>query len=242
MHGKSILLVEDDPEIRSLLAALLQREGFSVDTADGGAAMDTLLDQRVPDLVVLDLMLPGEDGLSICRRLRARGQRMGILILTAKSEDIDRIVGLELGADDYLGKPFNPRELLARIRAILRRAGGDAPAPASQAPPRRRCSFLGFVMDLDLRTLDSPAGERLVLTTAEFELLACFVQHPQRVLTRDQLLDWTRGRSAVPYDRTIDVCVSRLRRKLGDACADASGLITTVRNGGYLFAVDVKGP
>ena len=236
MSARRILLVEDDPEIRTLLATFLEREGFAVDVAEGGKAMDEVLSQRTPDLVVLDLMLPGEDGLSICRRLRARG-RMGILILTAKDEDVDRIVGLELGADDYLGKPFNPRELLARARAILRRSTPDGTAPRD---PHRRMAFAGFILDLDSRLLTNTAGERITLTTTEFELLACFVEHPQRVLSRELLLDWTRGRSATPFDRTIDVSVSRRRRKLGDPASPASELITTVRNGGYLFAAEVR--
>ncbi len=236
MIGKRILLVEDDPEIRALLSTFLEREGFAVDVAEGGKAMDEVLGQRTPDLVVLDLMLPGEDGLSICRRLRAQG-RMGILMLTAKDDDVDRIVGLELGADDYMGKPFNPRELLARARAILRRTLNDESMPQLQ---RRRLAFSGFILDLDARMVTTTAGERIALTTTEFELLACFVERPQRVLSRDQLLDWTRGRSAAPYDRTIDVSVSRLRRKLGDAANPSGELITTVRNGGYLFAAEVK--
>jgi len=180
-------------------------------------------------------MLPGEDGLSICRRMRARGATP-ILMLTAKNDDIDRIVGLELGADDYLGKPFNPRELLARIRAILRRSE----ASAARAGERRRRSFAGFVVDLDARSVERADGMSVPLTSAEFDLLACFVERPRRVLTRDQLLDWTRGRSADPFDRTIDVTVSRLRRKLETADPSAPALVTTVRNGGYLFAGDVK--
>jgi two-component system, OmpR family, response regulator len=236
MSGKRILLVEDDPEIRALLSAFLTREGFSVSVAGDGRAMDAVLAQQVPDLVVLDLMLPEEDGLSICRRLRAQST-VGILMLTAKDEDVDRIVGLELGADDYLGKPFNPRELLARIRAILRRTPeAGQPLPGS----RRRLGFAGFVMDLDARTLTDARGERVALTSAEFELLACFAARPQRVLSRDQLLDWTRGRAAAPFDRTIDVSVSRLRRKLGEASPGTDGLITTVRQGGYLLAAEVR--
>jgi two-component system, OmpR family, response regulator len=156
-------------------------------------------------------------------------------MLTAKNDDVDRIVGLELGADDYLGKPFNPRELLARIRAILRRLERTAPA----ATPRRRRSFAGFVVDLDARSVDSKDGMRVPLTSAEFDLLACFVERPRRVLTRDQLLDWTRGRSADPFDRTIDVTVSRLRKKLEAADPAASDVVTTVRNGGYLFSAEV---
>jgi two-component system OmpR family response regulator len=235
MNGKVILIVEDDRDIRGLLADFLKREGFTVELAEDGTAVDRILSRLAPDLVVLDLMLPGEDGLSICRRLRARGATP-ILMLTAKNDDIDRIVGLELGADDYIGKPFNPRELLARIRAILRRSE----APVVRAGERRRRSFAGFVVDLDARSVERADGTSVPLTSAEFDLLACFVERPRRVLTRDQLLDWTRGRSADPFDRTIDVTVSRLRRKLETADPSAPALVTTVRNGGYLFAGDVK--
>jgi len=231
-----ILLVEDDREIRALLAELLEREGFDVDVADGGTAMDTALAKRIPDLVVLDLMLPGEDGLSICRRLRARGG-IAILILTAKDDDVDRIVGLELGADDYLGKPFNPRELLARVRAILRRVGDGNGTPED---PRRRFAFSDFVADLDARSVTTNDGRAVTLTSAEFDLLACFLERPKRVLSRDQLLDLTRGRVADPFDRTIDVTVSRLRKKLEAAVAGAGAMVTTVRNGGYLLSIDVS--
>jgi two-component system OmpR family response regulator len=234
MNGKVILVVEDDRDIRSLLADFLKREGFGVEVAEDGAAADRALMRMTPDLVVLDLMLPGEDGLSICRRLRARGSTP-ILMLTAKNDDIDRIVGLELGADDYLGKPFNPRELLARIRAILRRAEGT-----TRPDERRRRAFGSFVIDLDARSVERADGTGVPLTSAEFDLLACFIERPKRVLTRDQLLDWTRGRSADPFDRTIDVTVSRLRKKLETADPSAPALVTTVRNGGYLFAGDVK--
>ena len=235
MNGKVILIVEDDRDIRDLLADFLKREGFAVEVAEDGASADRILARMAPDLIVLDLMLPGEDGLSICRRLRARGATP-ILMLTAKNDDIDRIVGLELGADDYLGKPFNPRELLARIRAILRRSE----ASAARAGDRRRRSFAGFVVALDARSVERADGTSVPLTSAEFDLLACFVERPHRVLTRDQLLDWTRGRSADPFDRTIDVTVSRLRRKLEMADPSAPALVTTVRNGGYLFVGDVK--
>jgi two-component system, OmpR family, response regulator len=234
MNGKVILVVEDDRDIRGLLADFLKREGFSVEVAEDGAAADRALVRVTPDLVILDLMLPGEDGLSICRRLRARGA-IPILMLTAKNDDIDRIVGLELGADDYLGKPFNPRELLARIRAILRRAEG-----AARPDERRRRAFASFVIDLDARSVERTDGTIVPLTSSEFDLLACFVERPRRVLTRDQLLDWTRGRSADPFDRTIDVTVSRLRKKLETADPSAPALVTTVRNGGYLFAGEVK--
>jgi len=233
MTGQTIMIVEDDREIRSLLADFLKREGYVPICAEDGVAMDRALAAQRPDLVVLDLMLPGEDGLSICRRLRARSD-LPILMLTAKSDDIDRIVGLELGADDYLPKPFNPRELLARIRAVLRRAD----RPTATTTPSRRVTFDKFIADLDARSLAFD-GMAIDLTAAEFELLACFLERPKRVLSRDQLLDWTRGRSADPFDRTIDVSISRLRRKLSGADEQAAQIIKTVRNGGYLFTSDV---
>ncbi|MCK1638111.1 response regulator transcription factor [Bradyrhizobium sp. 157] len=230
-----ILIVEDDPEISRMIADFLQREGFEVACADSGKAMDTVLQRQRPDLLVLDLMLPGEDGLSICRRLRAH-EDFPILMLTAKSDEVDRVVGLEMGADDYLTKPFGTRELLARVRAILRRARA---APAK--PLVRRYAFDQFVIDLDARSLQrgDSASEALQLTSAEFDLLGCFVLRPRRVLTRDQILDWTRGRSSEPFDRTVDMLISRLRKKL-DAASPGSNLITTVRNGGYLFTAAVK--
>ena len=234
MAQRTLLIVEDDREIRALLSDFLAREGYDVLAAEDGAAMDRLLSCGRPDLVVLDVMLPGEDGFSICRRLRAKGA-LPILMLTAKGEEIDRIVGLEMGADDYLPKPFNPRELLARIRAVLRRAEG-----AAAVPPPRRLGFADFMVDLDARSLTAPGGDPLELTSAEFELLACFIERPKRVLSRDQLLDWTRGRTADPFDRTIDVSVSRLRRKLASVDPQAAQLIKTVRNGGYLLAADVR--
>ncbi|GGF75054.1 DNA-binding response regulator [Azorhizobium oxalatiphilum] len=234
---KLILIVEDDAEIRSLLADFLGREGYATRLAEDGRSMDAILAEALPHLVILDIMLPGEDGLSICRRLRARGD-LPILMLTAKGDDIDRIVGLEVGADDYLAKPFNPRELLARIRAVLRRSGAAA-SVVDDGPPRRQFAFAGLVADLDARSLATIAGAEVGLTSAEFDLLACFIQRPRRVLSRDQLLDWTRGREADPFDRTIDVSISRLRRKLAAVSPDAAQLIKTVRNGGYLFSAAV---
>ncbi len=234
MSDKTILLVEDDAEIRDLLSAFLRREGFAVETAGEARAMDAILARLRPDAMVLDIMLPGEDGLSICRRIAPRGD-IPIIMLTAKGDDIDRIVGLELGADDYLPKPFNPRELLARIRAVLRRGRSVAPA----APTRRRLRVASLTVDLDGRLVEDAGGRRVALTSAEFDLLACFVEHPRRVLSRDQLLDWTRGRGADPFDRTIDVGISRLRRKLEAADATVPGLINTVRNGGYIFSGEV---
>ena len=231
-----ILMVEDDSEIGRLVGDFLRREGFELTLAPNAEAMDEALAQARPDLLILDLMLPGEDGLSICRRLRA-GDSLPILMLTAKSDEIDRVVGLEMGADDYLPKPFGPRELLARVRALLRRAQA---APSRSAS--RRFAFDRFVLDLDARGFEGGLGP-IALTSAEFDLLACFAQHPRRVLTRDQLLDWTHGRNdgrnADPYDRSIDMLVSRLRKKLEAAGASAD-LVATVRNGGYLFKAEVR--
>ena len=170
---------------------LLAQEGFAVETAPSGHALDQLLLRLRPDLILLDLMLPGEDGLAICQRLR-KSDDIPILMLTAKADPIDRVVGLEIGADDYLVKPFNPRELLARVRALLRRSRGLAPAGERQ----RRYEFEGLTIDLNARLLTNSAAEPIPLTSAEFELLACFILRPRRVLSRDQLLDWTRGRSA----------------------------------------------
>jgi two-component system, OmpR family, response regulator len=225
-----ILLIEDDPEIRTLVADYLGTQGLRTVSGDSGAALDRLMTQyRTPDLIVLDLMLPGEDGLAICRRVRAACS-VPIIMLTARSDEIDRIVGLEMGADDYLGKPFSPRELVARIRAILRRN-------EAKAVPRRRLRLAGLVVDLDARTVAGEAASDLGLTSAEFELLECFVTRPGRVLSRDQLMDWTRGRRAEALDRTIDVQVSRLRRKIetGD-----SEVIKTVRNAGYILIAPVE--
>ncbi|WP_257168812.1 response regulator [Bradyrhizobium sp. SRS-191] len=227
-----LLVIEDDIEIRSLLRDHLAREGFRVDVGDGGAALDRFRNTfGDPDLVVLDIMLPGEDGLSICRRLRA-ASRVPILMLTAKGDEIDRIVGLEMGADDYLPKPFSPRELVARIRAILRRA---EPAPLEN---RRFLVNASLTVDLDKREIAHTQDGPLPLTSAEFELLGCFLVRPNRVLSREQLMDWTRGRQADPLDRTIDVQVSRLRKKLERDGEDE--LIKTVRSAGYIFTGAVK--
>lgn len=225
-----IFIVEDDPEIRVLVRDYLAREGFRPFEADGGAGYDRLLAQYdEPDLVLLDLMLPGEDGISICRRIRARS-RVPIIMLTARGDDVDRIVGLEIGADDYLPKPFNPRELVARIRAVLRRM---EPPPIQMG---QRFEVGGLLVDLDARAVFGEDRAAIELTSAEFSLLACFVTRPGRVLSRDQLMDWTRGREASAFDRTIDVQVSRLRKKIATS---AGPLIKTVRNGGYILAVPV---
>lgn len=230
----TVLIVEDDAEIRSLVADLLGREGFVVREAANAPAMDELFARVRPDLLVLDIMLPGEDGLSICRRIRA-ANNIPILMLTARGDEIDRVVGLEMGADDYLVKPFGPRELLARVRALLRRA---STVPARSSSMMRRFAFDRFIMDLDARQIVDAEGVPLSLTSAEFDLLACFVSRPRRVLTRDQILDWVHGRAADPFDRTVDVLISRIRKKF-DAASPDSNLISTIRNGGYLFTASV---
>ena len=231
--AKTILIVDDDHEIRRLVGEFLSQEGFEVVSAQDGRDMDAALERVQPDLFILDLMLPGEDGLSICRRLRTQGSTP-ILMLTAKGDETDRVVGLELGADDYVVKPFGPRELLARVRAMLRRA---ASTPAQSMS--RRFAFDRFIVDLDARQVETEDGDLVSLTSAEFDLLSCFVLRPRRVLSRDQILDWTRGRSAGPFDRTVDILVSRIRKKL-ESYSPGSTLINTVRNGGYLLTASVR--
>jgi two-component system OmpR family response regulator len=231
-----IAIVEDDAEIRALISGLLTREGFEAAPCNGGEDLDKLMARRRVDLVLLDLMMAGEDGLSICRRLRASTD-IPILIVTAKGEDIDRVIGLELGADDYLAKPFNSRELLARVRAILRRTRETH--RVSVALPRVVYRFSDWTLDAASRELRDPVGKPVELTGGEYDLLMVFLEHAQRVLNRDQLLDWTRGRGANPLDRTIDVQLSRLRRKLGDDPRSPT-MIRTVRGGGYLFAAAVE--
>lgn len=234
-----IAVVEDDAAIGELVADLLVREGFDVTHCADGAGLDRVMARRRVDLVLLDLMLPGEDGLSICRRLQSVPVPPPVIMVTAKGDDIDRILGLEFGADDYLPKPFNPRELVARVRAVLRRTR-EAHRP--NAVNRREYHFAGWTLDAGSRRLSNRHGVPVELTGGEFDMLIVLLDHPQRVLTRDQLLDWTRGRDAGPYDRTIDVQLSRLRRKLEDD-PKAAGIIRTVRGGGYLFAppVEIRG-
>ncbi len=236
MDTTRLLIIEDDPDIRALLSEFLAREGYEVKTLENGRLATQTVESFAPALVVLDLMLPGEDGLSICRRIR-QNSTVPVIMLTAKSAEVDRIVGLELGADDYLGKPFNPRELLARIRAQLRRASMATVAAVTTPSRRKRVGEL--TLDLDARAVTAGEGTDLQLTTAEYDLLVCFIEHPRRVLSRDQLLDWTRGRQADPLDRTIDVTVSRLRSRLARHAPEVVAAITTVRNGGYLFALPV---
>lgn len=236
MEESCIAVVEDDPEIRSMVVDLLKREGFAALGCGTAAEFDRVAARRRIDLAILDVMLPGEDGLSLCRRLRTTGE-IPVLMVTAKGDDIDRIVGLEIGADDYLPKPFNPRELVARARAVLRRT--RAVQRVGSVQPSERYRFGGWLIDAGGRELLDPDGTPLDLTGGEFDLLLCFVTHPQRVLNRDQLLDWTRGRSASAFDRTIDVQLSRLRRKLA-AHPGGEKLIKTIRGGGYQFALAVE--
>ncbi|MFN3370912.1 MAG: response regulator [Sphingomonadaceae bacterium] len=226
-----ILLVDDDPGIRDVIADFLARHGYEVTTAADGRAMDReLAAPGAPvDLVVLDLMMPGEHGLEIARRLAVPGGP-ALIMLSAMGEDSDRIVGLEVGADDYLAKPCNPRELLARIRAVLRRRQ----EPVAEGPGVV-AEFAGWRLDLVRRELTSPDGVLMSLSDGEFSLLRTFVEHPQTVLAREQLLGEARGREGDAYDRAIDVQISRLRRKLGGASASHEELIRTVRNEGYMF-------
>jgi two-component system OmpR family response regulator len=227
-----VLVVDDDGEILSLVAKFLRANGFRVHTARSGAEMTEALKHAAIDLIVLDLMLPGRNGLDLCRDLR-RTSSIPVIMLTAKGEETDRIIGLEVGADDYLPKPFNPRELLARINAVLRRV--RSPDQPSFERGGRGIQFAGWRLDTLKRELTDPRGVVVDLSTGEYDLLLAFLEAPQRVLTREFLLDAARNRSIDAFDRSIDVQVSRLRRKL-DSVED---LIKTVRGVGYLFAADV---
>ncbi|MEN9864597.1 MAG: hypothetical protein RL748_187 [Pseudomonadota bacterium] len=231
----TILIVDDDREIRSLLAEYLDNNGYAALSAADGSAMWKVLEQKRPDLVVLDVNMPGEDGLSLCRKLRAQSD-LPVIMLTARAEPLDRILGLEMGADDYLPKPFEPRELLARIRSVLRRSHA---MPSNQVQEHiERISFAGWVLDLSARHLIQPDGTLVMLSGAEFRLLRVFLEHPNRVLNRDQLLGFTQGREADPFDRSIDIQISRIRQKLGED-ARSPQIIKTVRNGGYVLATQV---
>lgn len=229
--GELILLIDDDPDIRQLIGDFLVQHGFRVALAADGVGMDQAIAAERPALVVLDLMLPGEDGLAICRRLAA-SSRLPVIMLSALGEETDRIVGLEIGADDYLAKPCSPRELLARVRAVLRRREGAEGAGAAEGGCYR---FAGWTFDPRRRELRAPGGVAISLSSGEFRLLSAFVERPLRVLSRDQLLDIARGPDADVYDRAIDVQVSRLRKKLTGE--DGADLIVTVRSEGYMFAV-----
>lgn len=232
----SILIVDDDQEIRRLLVDYLARNGFDALAARDGREMWQMLERHVVDLIVLDLMLPDTDGLTLCRDLRAKGN-LPVLMLTARGEETDRIVGIEMGADDYLVKPFNPRELLARIKSILRRTRS---LPPNLRPEPTRClAFSGWCLDTATRLLTSPDGVATPLSGGEYRLLRILLDHPNRVLNRDQLTEMIQGREAEPYDRAIDVQVSRLRQRLRDDSREPQ-LIKTVRGEGYVLASTVE--
>jgi len=235
-HGH-ILVVDDDPQIRLLVSRFLQRHGYQVTGAPDGRVMMDILARTTIDLIVLDLMLPGRSGVELCRDVRANSQ-VPIVMLTARSEESDRIIGLEGGADDYVTKPFSPRELLARIRSVLRRSR----TARHQTETRRSeiVMFDGWSMDLRRRELQSPAGTLIDLSTGEFDLLVAFVEHANRVMSREALMQFAKARSSGdPFDRAIDVQISRLRRKL-EAVTNGGQLIKTVRGSGYMFASDVR--
>jgi two-component system OmpR family response regulator len=231
---KKILVVDDDPGLTELLSSYLGSQGFVVASACDGVAMREQLAAFQPDLLILDLMLPDEDGLTLCRKLRT-SSRLPILMLTARGDDMDRIIGLEMGADDYLAKPFQPRELLARIKNILRRIDEHD----AGSPPFRSLHFAGWTLDLAGRNLIGADGVVVVLSAGEFRLLQLLAESPNRVLSRDRLMDALAGRDAGPFDRTIDVMISRLRRRLGDDARDPE-LIKTVRSEGYIFSTRVE--
>jgi two-component system phosphate regulon response regulator OmpR len=230
-----IVVVDDDARIRDLLRRYLSQEGFEVLLAEDGKALSRHLSRESVDLIVLDLMLPGEDGLSICRRLRNSNDLTPIIMLTAKVEDVDRIVGLEVGADDYLPKPFNPRELLARVNAVLRRRP-SLEAPGAPGKEVQTITFGDFEFDLSLRRL-SKSGEPIALTTGEFSMLKALVRHPRQPLTRDKLAQLARGREFEPFDRSLDVQVSRLRKMIEPDPAQPR-YIQTVWGVGYVFVPD----
>jgi DNA-binding response OmpR family regulator len=234
-NKQRILVVDDDQRLRDLLLRYLGEQGFVVKTAENAPAMDKLLARETFDLLVLDLMLPGEDGLSICRRLRAADPHQAVLMLTAKGDEIDRIVGLEMGADDYLPKPFNPRELLARINAVLRRRA-PAGVPGAPSATAEVFQFGRFTLNLATRTL-TREGKNVPVTTGEFSVLKVLVQHPREPLSRDKLMELARGREYEVFDRSIDVQISRLRKLLEDDPAHPKH-IQTVWGFGYVFVPD----
>jgi two-component system, OmpR family, response regulator len=232
----NILVVEDDRETRALIAKYLRGNSCNVTTAGDGREMARAMTDHRVDLLILDVMLPGEDGLSLCRKVRAKSQTP-IIMLTARGDDVDRIMGLEMGADDYLPKPFNPRELLARINAVLRRQAAARNASALEGTTALR--FQGWRIDFRLRELRNPEGARVAMTSAEFDLLRIFCERPGRVLSRESLLDFTQGRNSGSFERSIDVLVSRIRRKI-EPDPQAATMIKTVRSGGYTFTPHVE--
>ena len=235
MRSPHILVVEDDREIRAMVSRFLTKNGCRVTEAGDAPSMGRALETARIDLIVLDIMLPGEDGLSICRRLRATSSTP-IIMLTAAGDPVARVVGLEMGADDYVTKPFNPHELLARIRAVLRRATA---LPDGQGAPMHAMRFAEWRIDPVARDLRNPEGARIILTSAEFDLLLAFCWHAQRTLTRDQLLDLSQGRGTEAMNRSVDILVSRIRRKIERDPRDPA-FIKTVRSGGYVFTPQVE--
>ncbi len=231
-----ILVVDDDREIRDLVARHLKKHGFRVDVASGGVEMKEAVLRSRLDLIILDRVMPGEDGLTLCRNLRA-SSNIPVILLTLLGSDTDRIVGLEVGADDYLPKPFNPEELVARIRAVLRRA--QALPTNKSAKIERVLSFAGWTLDCRARRLTSPDGVVVTLTDGEFELLRALAERPGVILSRDELLDLTSGREPGLFDRSVDMQIMRLRRRLA-AHNDANDIIKTIRQQGYIFAADVE--
>ncbi|WP_431700826.1 response regulator [Pseudomonas sp. BR20] len=231
----NLLIVDDDLEVLALLKKFFMQHGYAVETVAGGTDLWAAMERQPADLIILDLMLPGENGLLLCQRLRQQ-YATPVIMLTAMGELSDRVVGLEMGADDYLSKPFDARELLARVRAVLRRAGESRPVLGESARPLIR--FAGWQLDVTRRELRSPDQVMIPLSSGEFDLLLVFVEHPQRVLTREQLLNLARGHSHDAFDRSIDVQVSRLRRKL-EFDTKRPAMIRTVRNGGYQFTASV---
>ncbi len=230
-----ILVVDDDPDIRDELQEYLTGHGFRVSTAEGGAAMHAVLDKEPVDLIIMDLRMPGESGLSLTSSVR-KTSKAGVIILTGTGDDVDRVVGLEIGADDYLAKPCNLRELLARVRSVLRRIQGGSDTLEVEAEVLQ---FAGWTLDLSERRLTSPDSAEVPLTTGEFNMLEAFVTRPKRVLNRDQILDLTQGRDWSPFDRSIDNLISRLRQKI-EADPKNPQIIKTVRGVGYLFTPAVS--
>jgi two-component system, OmpR family, response regulator len=232
----TILIVDDDRETCALVREYFERHDFTVVIAHDGTEMTAVLARHHVDLIILDVMLPGRGGFDLCREIRSRSD-IPVIMLTAVNELADKVVGLELGADDYVPKPFEPRELLARVRAVIRRKGGASAEKG--AAPRQQFRFADWLVDIPRRQLVAPDGVVVSLTAAEFELLAALVQNPQRTLSRDQLLELTTGRAVNAFDRSIDILISRLRRKLVDNGA-GEDVVKTIRGGGYLFVPDVK--
>ena len=227
-----VLIVEDDAAVRDMIAEYLASHGYSIQQADDGAAMRKEIERHPPDVVLLDVRLPGEDGLTLARYLRERYD-IGIIMVTAAGEVIDRVVGLEIGADDYVTKPFDPRELLARLKSVMRRMQAKAPA-APTAHPAQRVPVGRCALDLGSHQLFDGEGQEVPITTMEYELLKTFVEHPNKVLTRDQILTLTRNREWEPFDRSIDIRIARLRRKI-EADPDKPQAIRTMRGAGYMF-------